>query len=132
VTRILRAFVPVAFLLAATPPDGPSRDELLWHHRNLGKVFYENPATQYQAVEELKAALDLAPDSARERCNYGLALLKAGKTAAGIAELEAVQISRYNLGTLYKLAGKPRPCPAPVSCPLLSPRERREKGEERI
>ncbi|HEX9945081.1 MAG TPA: FG-GAP-like repeat-containing protein [Thermoanaerobaculia bacterium] len=82
---------------------------MLWHHRNLGKAFYENPTTQYQAVEEFKAALDLAPDSARERVNYGLALLKAGKTAEGIAELEKAQKrdpsiphTWFNLGIAYK------------------------------
>jgi tetratricopeptide (TPR) repeat protein len=96
-------------LLAATPPETPSNDELLWHHRNLGKAFYENPTTQYRAVEELKAALDLAPGSARERLNYGLALLKAGKTAESIAELEKVQKQDpalphtwFNLGIAYK------------------------------
>ena len=85
------------------------QDERLWHHRNLGKAFYENPTTQYEAVEELRKALDLAPDSPRERLNYGLALLKAGKTAEGIKELEAVQKQApeiphpwFNLGIVYK------------------------------
>ena len=64
---------------------------LLWQHRNLGKAFYENPTTQAQAVDEFKKALDLAPDSAREQLNYGLALLRAGKTAEGIAQLEKAQ-----------------------------------------
>ncbi len=83
--------------------------ERLWHHRNLGKAFYENPVTQYEAVEELKKALDLAPDSARERLNYGLALLAAGKTAEGIVELRKAQQqdpslphSWFNLGIAYK------------------------------
>jgi tetratricopeptide (TPR) repeat protein len=99
------------FLLAASPPPTPSKDELLWHHRNLGKAFYENPTTQYRAVEEFKAALDLAPGSARERLNYGLALLRAGKTAEGIAELEKAQRQDpsiphtwFNLGIAYKRA----------------------------
>jgi tetratricopeptide (TPR) repeat protein len=98
-------------LLAAAPPQAPSKDELLWHHRNLGKAFYENPTTQYRAVEELKAALALAPGSARERLNYGLALLKAGKTDEGIAELQKVQQQDpslphtwFNLGIAYKRA----------------------------
>ncbi|HEX2642862.1 MAG TPA: FG-GAP-like repeat-containing protein, partial [Thermoanaerobaculia bacterium] len=69
----------------------------------------ENPTTQYEAVEEFKKALELAPDSPRERLNYGLALLKAGKTAEGIAELQKVQKqapdlphSWFNLGIAYK------------------------------
>ncbi|MEA2559196.1 MAG: hypothetical protein QOH06_700 [Acidobacteriota bacterium] len=85
------------------------QDERLWHHRNLGKAFYENPTTQYEAVEELKKALDLAPGSPRERLNYALALLKAGKTAEGIKELEAVQKQApeiphtwFNLGIAFK------------------------------
>lgn len=108
----MRAAALLALLLslaAAPVPESPSKEELLWHHRNLGKAFYENPTTQYQAVEELKAALDLAPGSVRERVNYGLALLKAGKTAEGVAELEKAQQQDpsiphpwFNLGIAYK------------------------------
>src|SRR5258708_22128003 len=65
--------------------------EQIARFRNLGKAFYENPTTQAQAVAQFKSALDLAPNSARERINYGLALLKAGKTAEGTAELLAAQ-----------------------------------------
>ena len=53
-------------------------EERLWRLRNLGKAFYENPTTQRQAVDELRKARDLAPGSAREIVNYGLALLRAG------------------------------------------------------
>ncbi|HSS75288.1 MAG TPA: FG-GAP-like repeat-containing protein [Thermoanaerobaculia bacterium] len=104
-----------AFLLAAAPPPTPlpSKEELLWHHRNLGKAFYENPTTQYRAVQELRAALDLVPDSVRERVNYGLALLKAGKTDEGIAELQRAQKQDpsiphtwFNLGIAYKRASE--------------------------
>jgi hypothetical protein len=63
-------------------------EEQLWIHRNLGKAFYENPTTNAQAVEEFQKALALAPSSLRERLNYGLALLRSGKTAEGIAELQ--------------------------------------------
>jgi VCBS repeat protein/ASPIC/UnbV protein len=101
--------VSLMSVAAAAPPSPPPNPDLLWHHRNLGKAFYENPTTQYQAVEEFKAALDLAPDSARERLNYGLALLKAGKTAEGVAELVKVQgqdpsipHTWFNLGIAYK------------------------------
>jgi hypothetical protein len=61
------------------------------------------------AVDEFKKALDLAPDSARERINYGLALLRAGKTEAGTAELEKAQKQDpsiphtwFNLGIVFK------------------------------
>jgi Flp pilus assembly protein TadD len=104
---VLVALVVLAAIVA--PAQEASREDLLWHHRNLGKALYENPTTQYEAVEELKKALELAPDSPRERLNYGLALLKAGKTAEGIRELEAVQRQApeiphtwFNLGIAYK------------------------------
>ena len=83
--------------------------EQLSIHRNLGKAFYENPTTHAQAVDEFKKALDLAPDSARERVNYGLALLHDGKTKEGIAELEKAQKQDpkiphtwFNLGIAFK------------------------------
>ena len=54
-----------------------------------------------------------APNSARERLNFGLALLRAGKTAEGIAELVQVQKQDpsiphtwFNLGIAYKKAGE--------------------------
>ncbi len=83
--------------------------DAIWHHRNLGKAFYENPTTQLMAVDEFKKALDLAPDSARERVNYGLALLRAGKTAEGTVELQKAQKQDpsiphtwFNLAITYK------------------------------
>ena len=49
------------------------------------------------------------PNSARERVNYGLALLRAAKTKEGIAELEKAQKQDpkiphtwFNLGIAYK------------------------------
>ena len=109
------SLLPMVFLLlGASPPDPAAREELLWRHRNLGKAFYENPTTQNQAVAELKPALDLAPGSRRrQRLNYGLALLKAGKAAEGIAELQKVQQQApdiphtwFNLGIAYKRDSK--------------------------
>ena len=85
------------------------QQDLLWHYRNLSKAFYENPTTQVQAVDEFKKALALAPTSARERLNYGLALLRAAKTKEGIAELIKAQQQDpkiphtwFNLGIAYK------------------------------
>ncbi|MDP6053905.1 MAG: hypothetical protein QF879_16315, partial [Candidatus Latescibacteria bacterium] len=57
----------------------------------MGKAFYENSVTQYDAVGEFKKALDLAPGSVRERINYGLSLLRVGKVAEGVTELEKAQ-----------------------------------------
>lgn len=98
--------------LLAVLAAGPASDEQLARHRNLGKAFYENPTTQAQALAEFGKALALAPESARERLNYGLALLAAGKTAEGIAEIEKVQKSTpalphswFNLGVQFKKAG---------------------------
>jgi tetratricopeptide (TPR) repeat protein len=106
------AIVVCALLvMRAAGPEGA--DERLARHRNLGKAFYENPTTQNEAVEEFRKALALAPNSARERLNYGLALLRAGKTAEGIAELIKVQKQDpsiphtwFNLGIAYKKAGE--------------------------
>ena len=81
----------------------------LWQRRNLGKALYENPATQQQAVEQFRQALQLSPKSARERLNYGLALIRAGNSKQGITELEAAQKQSpelphtwFNLGIAYK------------------------------
>jgi len=89
---------PVLDQTADQTADQAAREELLWHHRNLGKAFYENPTTQEEAVAEFKQALDLAPDSPRERLNYGLALLKAGKVEEGEAELQKVRVLRPRSG----------------------------------
>lgn len=88
-------------------------EEELARYRNLGKAFYENPTTQNESVEEFRKAMRLAPDSAREKLNFGLALLRAGKTEEGIQELEAViqkapeiPHSYFNLGIEYKKQGE--------------------------
>jgi tetratricopeptide (TPR) repeat protein len=87
--------------------------EALWQHRNLGKAFYENPTTQAKAVDELRQALALSAGAVRDRLNYGLALLKAGRTAEGVAELERVQRQDpalphtwFNLGIAAKRASE--------------------------
>jgi Tfp pilus assembly protein PilF len=89
-------------------------DARLWQHRNLGKAFYENPTTHAEAVEELRQALALAPDSPREQLNYGLALLRQGNAEAGAALLLKVQKidpklphTWFNLGVLYKKQDEP-------------------------
>lgn len=112
--RSFRVIAPVAglcALLLAAEVAPPAQDRL-WECRNLGKAFYENPDTHLQAVEQLRAALQLAPDSVRERINYGLALLRAGQTQAGMTELNRAQKQDatiphtwFNLGIAYKRDG---------------------------
>lgn len=107
----IQALVTLLFLLQAALTNRSTEDRL-WHFRNLGKAFYENPTTQTQAVGEFKKALDLSPASKREQLNYGLALLRAGKTPEGVAQLEKVQKSNpelphtwFNLGIVFKKEG---------------------------
>jgi Flp pilus assembly protein TadD len=95
----------------STEAAGADPADRLHQHRNLGKALYENPATQYEAVAEFEAALALAPDSAPERVNLGLALLRAGRTDEGIAQLVKAQEQDptiphtwFNLGLAYKRA----------------------------
>src|SRR5947208_8176134 len=85
------AVVGAAWLLLHGADSARIKEDEIWRHRNLGKAFYENPTTQIQAVDEFKKAMELAPGSARERLNYGLALLRAGKTKEGIVEIEKAQ-----------------------------------------
>lgn len=99
----------LALVLLSAAPD---RDRL-WHYRNLGKAFYENPTTQREAVDQFRKALELAPDSPRERVNLGLALLKAGETKAAVAELQraekedsAIPHTWFNLGLVAKRDGE--------------------------
>src|SRR3954447_13343278 len=97
-------------ILSAAPTE--SVEDQLSRLRNLGKAFYENSTTQNEAVETFRKALALKPDSLRERLNFGLALLRAGKTQEGIAELEKVQKADpklphtwFNLGIVFKKQG---------------------------
>ena len=88
-------------------------NEQLLRLRTLGKAFYENPTTQTQAVDQFKQAWQLNAKSAPDRLNYALALLRAGNTKEGVAELEAVQKmdpklphTWFNLGIEYKKMGE--------------------------
>ncbi len=104
--------VGLAIWLASAADATRAAQDRLWRHRNLGKAFYENPTTQKESAAEFKKALDLAPDSARERVNYGLALLRAGQTKEGVVELEKAQKQDpkiphtwFNLGIAFKKDG---------------------------
>lgn len=88
-------------------------DDRLWRVRTLGKAFYENPATQAEAVAQLRLAHEMQPGSAADRLNYGLALLRAGRTDEGIGQLQAVQKQSpeiphtwFNLGIEFKKLGR--------------------------
>lgn len=108
--RGFAAFCIIWVLSGDVPQTKPGNK--LWEYRNLGKAFYENPDTHAQAVDALHQALGLAPNSVRERINYGLALLRAGKNDAAVAELQQAQkqdpslpYTWFNLGIYYKRAG---------------------------
>src|SRR5476649_1575598 len=89
---ILTSALATLMLVALLVAQGPRPDQgQLWHHRKLG----------------------LAPDSIRERINYGLALLRAGDMTAGVAELQKAQKSDpkiphtwFNLGVALKKEGE--------------------------
>ena len=91
----------------------PHNQALLDQHRNLGKAYYENPTTQQEAVQEFQQALAIAPDSARDKLNYALALLKVpGREQEAIQLLQEVQRQDptlphtwFNLGIYYKHQG---------------------------
>ncbi|HSW51579.1 MAG TPA: FG-GAP-like repeat-containing protein, partial [Bryobacteraceae bacterium] len=106
---VLAALLLAAYLLFGRAAPEASVEERLWRHRNLGKALFESPNLVGESVAELKQALDLAPGSARDRLNYGLALLRSGSTKEAIAELEKVQQQDpslphtwFNLGIAYK------------------------------
>ena len=111
--KFLRVLASLAALcvFSATADISQSGNKL-WEYRNLGKAFYENPDTHLQAVDALHSALALAPNSVRERVNYGIALLRAGKNDAAVSELTAAQKQDpslphtwFNLGIFYKHSG---------------------------
>jgi len=106
------AVLGVTLVLAVSCSRGIN-EELLTQHRNLGKAYYENPATQKEAAAEFQQALQLAPNSAREKVNYALALLRAsGRDAEAVKLLLEVQEQEpslphtwFNLGLYYKRQG---------------------------
>ncbi len=108
----LGAVVLVVLWLPGAQTDALRREQLQrW--RSLGKAFYENPGTSHQAVEAFRKALELAPDSAVDRLNYALALLRAGRVEEAISQLQKVQQEDpslphtwFNLGIHYKNMGQ--------------------------
>jgi Flp pilus assembly protein TadD len=107
-TRVA-VLLALAFAVVDSGPQPPSARDQLWRHRNLGKAYFENPMTQMKAVDEFRLALTLAPNSTRDRVNYGLALLRAGKVDEAIPELVKAQKEDpsiphtwFNLAVAYK------------------------------
>src|ERR1700733_15485228 len=106
------ACISFAFILAVGCSK-PRNQDLLDQYRNLGKAFYENPVTQQEAVREFQQALAIAPDSARDKLNYALALLKVpGHEEEAIKLLQEVQRQEpalphtwFNLGIYSKRQG---------------------------
>jgi Flp pilus assembly protein TadD len=112
--NVLAVALALLLQVACSRLNSPQNSEaLLTQHRNLGKAFYENPATQQEAVREFEQALKLAPDSAREKLNYALALLRAsGRDEEAVQRLQEVQRQDpalphtwFNLGIYYKRQG---------------------------
>lgn len=109
----IAAVLGCALFLGVPGTFGQIDQQLLWRYRNLGKALFETPTTQAQAPAELKKALDLAPDSFRDRLNYGLALLRAGEIDQAIVELQKAQAQDpkspytwFNLGIAFKRQGR--------------------------
>jgi len=108
--------ISLAALLIWVSPSATSAADnpAIERHRNLGKAFFENPTTHIEAVTEFKKALDLAPNSVREKLNYALALIHGNRVPEGIALLEQVQRldpslphTWFNLGLYYKKSDQP-------------------------
>ncbi|HTA41277.1 MAG TPA: FG-GAP-like repeat-containing protein [Bryobacteraceae bacterium] len=109
----LKPVLPAIALLAAACSRQPPDQTSLARHRNLGKALYENPTTKEQAVAELQQAQTIDPDSARDKLNYALALLRAGgHDQQAVQLLQEVQKQDpslphtwFNLGIWYKHQG---------------------------
>ena len=107
------ALAALAFFACKNRPSiDPETAAQLRALRHVGKALYESPGSSEQALEQLRKAHELVPNSAQDRLNYGLALLRAGQLEPGIAELVAVQQqdpsiphTYFNLGVEYKKAG---------------------------
>ncbi len=92
-------------VVVSVPPStfqlDPATAKKLQELRNLGKAMYENPGTQTQAVDVLRQAAELNPNSAQDRLNYGLSMLRAGQADEGIVEIERARELNPNLPHTY-------------------------------
>ena len=103
----------LALFLCLPSGVGQTAEADLWRHRHIGQALFETPARVAEAPAELKKAADLAPNSFRDRLNYGLALLRAGDLKPAVTELETAQSLNpalphtwFNLGVAYKRLGR--------------------------
>ena len=92
----LAVAAPAAEKPPSSPPSGTPSPELpveerLWIHRNLGKAFYENPTTQYQAVDEFRKALDAGAGLGARAAQLRPGAAQGRQEPEGIAELEKAQ-----------------------------------------
>jgi len=113
ITGWIAGCAAAGLLLFQAGAAAPDFQQQLDEHRNLGKAFYENPTTANEAVTEFRKALDLAPESNREKLNYALAMLRAGQTDKAVALLKQVQKADaklphtwFNLGVYYRKNGE--------------------------
>ncbi|MEP7367639.1 MAG: tetratricopeptide repeat protein, partial [Acidobacteriota bacterium] len=111
--QLVRTALCLLLLLALSlGQTGGGANDQLARHRNLGKAFFENPTTHELAAEEFRKAVAEPSSTVEDRVNFGIALLAAGKTEAGVAELKraqeqapAIPHTWFNLGIQYKKAG---------------------------
>jgi len=112
-SRPTRAAVAAITLLLPWACSHPRDENALARHRSLGKALYENPTTKQEAVNEFHQALEIAPDSARDKLNYALALLRVdGREQEAVKLLKEVQQQDpllphtwFNLGIYYSRRG---------------------------
>jgi tetratricopeptide (TPR) repeat protein len=57
-------------------------------HHNLGDLLEPLPGRLDDAIEEYQAAVRIAPDFEKSRCNLGHALLQAGRLPEAVSELQ--------------------------------------------
>ena len=73
------------------------------------------------------SALDVNPDSIRERLNYGLALLEAGDIDRGVGQLQAVQWRAPSLRQVKDTSGHWQTVIDDMGMPRAKPRPLRSK-----
>ena len=106
-------FLP--FLVSAAAPDNELAAELD-ARRLIGKAYYENAETPPQfvpAADEFRRCLELAPDSAIDRFNLGLCLMRGEKFEEALASLNEARrlnpdllAATYVTGIVYKRLGQ--------------------------